>query len=109
MVTMTKYEYVKIIGLLLFIGRNVFLCFIGAEINKKADEETDIGFSDKYTPPKEREMHKYAKYPLLTAIERCHPEVVSLLISHGAEIDIVKISNNGTALHVACQSCALLN
>jgi ankyrin repeat protein len=46
-------------------------------------------------------MHKYAKYPLLTAIEHCHPEVVSLLISHGAEIDIVKISNNGTALHVA--------
>jgi ankyrin repeat protein len=52
-------------------------------------------------------MHKYAKYPLLTAIERCHPEVVSLLISHGAEIDIVKISNNGTALHVACSEGTL--
>ena len=52
-------------------------------------------------------MHKYAKYPLLTAIERCLPEVVSLLISHGAEIDIVKLSNNGTALHVACSEGTL--
>ena len=79
-----------------------FLCFIGAQINPQADEETYIGLSYKFTPPKElRKKRKYAEYPLLIAIERCHPEVVSLLMSHGAKIDI-KISNNGTPLHVAC-------
>jgi hypothetical protein len=43
----------------------------------------------------------------LAAIERCYPEVFSLLISHGAKIDIVIISNNGTALHVACSEGTL--
>ena len=79
------------------------LCFIGAQLNQKADEETDIGFSYKYTPRTEHNREvKFAAYPLLAAIERCYPEVFSLLISHGAKIDIVKISNNGTVLHVAC-------
>ena len=38
---------------------------------------------------------------------RRHPEVVSLLISHGAKIDNIKISNNGTPLHVACSEGTL--
>jgi len=37
----------------------------------------------------------------LVAIEYKQPEIVSLLISHGANIDI-KIYNNGTPLHVVC-------
>jgi len=85
-----------------------FLCFIGAQINQNAEEKTYIGLSYKFTPPQERhKMYKYAEYPLLAAIEYCHPEVVSLLISHGAKIDIIKISNNGTALHVACSEGTL--
>jgi len=62
----------------------------------------------KFTTPKERrKKHKYAEYPLLAAIEYCHPEVVSLLISHGAKININTISNNVTALHVACSEGTL--
>ena len=85
-----------------------FLCFIGAQINPKGVEETDIGFSNKYTPWTEHnEGVKFAVYPLLAAIESCHPEVFSLLILHGAKIDLVKISNNRTALHVACSEGTL--
>ena len=52
-------------------------------------------------------MYYYAAYPFLAAIERRHPEVVFLLISHGAKIDNIKISNGGTHLHVACSGGTL--
>ena len=77
-----------------------FLCFIGAQINAKTDEETNIGFSFTFTPPKERRK-KNNYVPLSAAIMCCHPEVFSLLISRGAKIDI-KMPNNETFLHEAC-------
>ena len=61
-----------------------------------------------FAPPTvESRRYYYAVYPLLAAIERRHPEVVSLLLSHGAKIDNIKISNKGTPLHVACSDGTL--
>jgi hypothetical protein len=80
----------------------LFLCFIGAQSNVKADDEIDIGYSSKLTPVRDRIRGiKFATYPLLVAIEYRHAEVFSFLISHGSNIDI-NIYNNRTPLHVTC-------
>jgi hypothetical protein len=83
-----------------------FLCFIGAQINQKAAEEIDDGYSFASTPLREWDGKKLARYSLFAAIENRRPEIVSLLISYGANIDI-KIYNNGTPLHVACSEGTL--
>ncbi|XP_063416362.1 ankyrin-1-like [Mytilus trossulus] len=41
------------------------------------------------------------KYPLISAIENCHTNIVSLLISHGADIHL-SVSNGRRPLHIAC-------
>ncbi|XP_076071126.1 transient receptor potential cation channel subfamily A member 1-like [Mytilus galloprovincialis] len=41
------------------------------------------------------------KYPLISAIENCHTNIVSLLISHGADIHL-SLSNGRRPLHIAC-------
>ncbi|OPL20940.1 hypothetical protein AM593_05237, partial [Mytilus galloprovincialis] len=43
------------------------------------------------------------KYPLISAIENCHTDIVSLLISHGADIHLL-LTNGRRPLHIACSS-----
>ena len=80
------------------------MCFIGAQINQKAAEEKDNGYSFALPPP--LRGFNWTKLSLFAAIEKRRPEVVSLLISYGANIDI-KIHNNGTPLHFACSEGTL--
>lgn len=46
------------------------------------------------------------KYPLITAIENCHTNIVSLLISHGVDINL-SLSNDRRPLHIACSAGTL--
>ena len=86
---------------------SLFLCFIGAQSNVKADDEIDIGYSSSLTPVRGRNRGiKFATYPLLVAIEYSHAEVFSFLISHGSKIDI-NIYNNRTPLHITCSEGTL--
>jgi len=85
------------------------LCFIGAQINPQACEEMATGMSYRHTPQQILliGLEEFVSYPILAAIEGCHPEVVSLLISHGVKINIIKLYNELTPLHVACSDGTL--